>query len=87
MAYITGVTKGGGEWTPSFIMSIDPESCIGCGRCYKACAFDVLELIEEENDEGERYYMGIADDGNCIGCKACLAACPKDCFTHEPKEA
>jgi Fe-S-cluster-containing dehydrogenase component len=32
MAYITGLTKDKQEWTPQFIVSIDEELCIGCGR-------------------------------------------------------
>ena len=35
MAYITGLTKNKKEWTPEFIVSIDAETCIGCGRCFK----------------------------------------------------
>ena len=33
MAFITGLTKDGREWTPQFIKAIDKELCIGCGRC------------------------------------------------------
>ena len=47
MSPITGTTRGGKPWTPKFIGSIDIHKCIGCGRCYKVCGFDVLELIEK----------------------------------------
>jgi len=89
MAYITGTKRDGSEWTPSFVMAINPESCIGCGRCYKACAFDVLmiEEVEDEETDTVKMIMQIENEGSCIGCMACSKACPKGCFTHEPVEA
>jgi len=42
MAYITGLTRDRQEWTPQFIKTIDEETCIGCGRCFKVCTHDVL---------------------------------------------
>jgi len=42
MAYITGLRRDKSEYTPQFIKSIDEETCIGCGRCYKVCVHDVL---------------------------------------------
>ena len=44
---ITGMTRGGREWTPRIIEAIDVNKCIGCGRCYQVCSRDVLELIEK----------------------------------------
>ena len=37
MSYIIGLTRGGGTWTPRFLLSIDSEECIGCGACNKIC--------------------------------------------------
>ena len=88
MAYLTGMKKDGSDWTPQFVVSIDSEKCIGCGRCYKACAYEVLNLEELEDEETDtvKMVMEVETDGNCIGCLACGHACPKDCFTHEPME-
>lgn len=92
MAYITGLTKDKKEWTPQFIVSIDPETCIGCGRCYKVCGFDVLDLkgVTEDGDivdldsdeEIEKKVMTVASPENCTGCKACSRVCGKGCQTH-----
>ena len=48
---IVGYTRGGKTWIPKFIESIDVDKCIGCGRCYKVCGMDVLELIEKPFEE------------------------------------
>jgi len=52
MGNITGITRGGKEWTPSFVTALDQRKCIGCGRCYKTCPRDVFDLIDREDVEG-----------------------------------
>ncbi len=88
---ITGITKGGLGWTPQFVEHINEEKCIGCGRCFRACGRDVLnligitedgELVAADDDEAERKFMTIAHPEKCIGCEACSRVCPKDCYTH-----
>lgn len=49
MSNITGITRGGTEWTPAFITNLNQANCIGCGRCYKACPRDVFELVDRED--------------------------------------
>ena len=91
---ITGVTRGGTEWTPAFITEIDQGTCIGCGRCYKVCPRDVFTLIEREMDEDDDDYdddemmvMAVANGLDCIGCQACSKVCPKKCHSHAPAPA
>jgi Nif-specific ferredoxin III len=86
MAFLTGKTKGGKDWTPTFATEIDPEKCIGCGRCYKTCARKVLgpeDLVDEETDS-TRMIMTIVDADDCTGCASCGVTCPKNCFTFKP---
>ena len=90
---LTGRTCGGLDWVPSFILSIDVSKCIGCGRCYKACGRNVLELIEkpfegddEFGDDMGSKEMSIMSREDCIGCGACGRACTKKCHSYAPVE-
>ncbi|WP_305043402.1 ferredoxin III, nif-specific [Geoalkalibacter sp.] len=89
MAYLTGKTKGGKDWTPAFIEAIDHEKCIGCGRCYKVCSRSVFGPLDLEDEESEsvRMVMGIVNDANCIGCVACGVTCSKKAFSFKPMAA
>ena len=87
-------TRDGRKWEPDFLTAIDPETCIGCGRCYKVCGRDVMTLKgvndegeivpleDEDDDDFDRKVMAMNDIGACIGCGACARVCPKDCQTH-----
>ncbi len=96
MSNFTVTLPSGAVWTPKFAVELDEEKCIGCGRCFKVCARDVLELRgvdedgeyvsidpdEDEDDEYEKKVMTIAHKENCVGCEACSMVCPKKCYTH-----
>jgi Nif-specific ferredoxin III len=97
MSTITGVTRGGTQWIPSFIMDLNQTNCIGCGRCFKVCPRDVFELIDRDDldlddddfdddgfDEAPGMVMSLKDIQDCIGCEACSRVCPKKCLSHEP---
>ena len=89
MSPITGTTRGGKPWTPKFIDAIELDKCIGCGRCYKVCGFDVLELIrkpfegeDEYGDDMGNKVMSVVRPEDCIGCGACARVCTKKCHVH-----
>ncbi|MCU0568752.1 MAG: ferredoxin III, nif-specific [Oculatellaceae cyanobacterium Prado106] len=94
MSTVTGLTYGGAVWTPKYIVEINQSTCLGCGRCFKACGRNVLQLKamndegefveDEDDDEIERKVMVIANQDLCIGCEACSRVCPKNCQTHAP---
>jgi Nif-specific ferredoxin III len=95
---IVGITRGGAEWTPAFVIDLDQGRCIGCGRCFKVCPRGVFELVDREDLEADDYedddddgfsddtsmVMSLKDMLDCIGCQACSRVCPKKCLTHEP---
>lgn len=92
-------TRDGRAWQPDFLIAIDPETCIGCGRCFKVCGRDVMTLkgldedgnlvalTEDSEDDVEKRIMAMADAGACIGCGACARVCPTSCQTHSPDAA
>ena len=88
---LTGRTCGGKEWVPEFIVSIDIDKCIGCGRCYKACGRNILSLVEKPFDGDDEFgddmgnkVMSIINREDCIGCGACGRACAKKCHSYAP---
>lgn len=98
MTTITGRTRGGTEWTPQFAVAIDGRKCIGCGRCYKVCPREVLDLVErgeelmadmdeDDMDDDQMMVMTIANAADCIGCGSCGRVCPKGCYSYASAEA
>jgi Nif-specific ferredoxin III len=98
---VTITLPDGRSWTPKFVQNIDQEKCIGCGRCFRVCGRDVLQLVgidedggvialelgEDDDDEYEKKVMTVANQINCVGCEACAKICPKKCYTHEAMAA
>jgi len=91
MSNYTALTRGGSAWIPEFVTAIDQEKCIGCGRCFKVCPRDVLDLIDsdadDDEDESAAAKMTIKDAADCIGCGACNRVCPKTCYSYAPMAA
>lgn len=94
MPNITGLTLGGFVWTPEFVTRINQDDCIGCGRCFKVCPRDVLDLVEkvtddddDDDDGGDASVMTLKNASDCIGCGACNRVCPKKCYSYAPSQA
>ncbi len=94
----TYASRDGSPWTPDYLDAIDPDVCIGCGRCVKVCARDVIELKGvtedgelcdpfDEDEEIERKISVIANGGACIGCGACAIVCGTGAQSHAPMPA
>lgn len=89
-------TRDGRSWQQDFLLAIDPQTCIGCGRCFKVCGRGVMTLMGldadknlvelDDDEEVERRVMAMADAGACVGCGACARVCPTNCQSHGPTE-
>ena len=49
------------------VISLDPDGCIGCGRCIGRCSFEANRLLDGEV---------VFDSGRCYGCGLCVSTCP-----------
>jgi NAD-dependent dihydropyrimidine dehydrogenase PreA subunit/uncharacterized protein YqgV (UPF0045/DUF77 family) len=57
-------------------ISIDTESCNGCGQCVGICPVEAFELRD-----GKAVLVG--DPQECQGCEACVIVCPAGSITVE----
>lgn len=92
MGVITISLPDGRSWTPKFVQQIAEEKCIGCGRCFRVCGRDVLQMVgltEEgervpvvscagEDDDDDEYERKIMTIANQLNCVGC-EACAKIC--------
>lgn len=49
-------------------VTVDKDTCIGCGACVGVCPVSALSL----DDEGKSG----CDEDVCIDCHACISTCP-----------
>jgi len=56
------------------VARIDPETCIGCGKCQETCRFEAISAIDG------KYQV---DMRACEGCKACTLVCPVNAISME----
>ncbi|BAP88497.1 ferredoxin III, nif-specific [Burkholderiales bacterium GJ-E10] len=61
MAEFTIVLPSGKRWTPRYAQAINENKCIGCGRCFRVCGRDVLQLVGLDED-GERVAVSADPD-------------------------
>lgn len=92
MSVVTVTLPDGRSWTPRFVQVINQEKCIGCGRCFRVCGRDVLQLVgvgeegnmiplsvgaDDDDDDGE-YEKKVMTIANQLNCVGC-EACAKIC--------
>ena len=56
-------------------LTIDRETCKGCGLCADACPKHLLALSKQINAKGY-HPIGIEEQDKCIGCAFCARMCP-----------
>lgn len=54
--------------TTGFLPKLNEETCIGCGKCVKACQIDIIKMTTTKLPE--------IDENLCLGCGLCVRVCP-----------
>ncbi|MBD3254854.1 MAG: NAD(P)-binding protein [Candidatus Lokiarchaeota archaeon] len=65
--------------TSGLISEVNPEKCIGCGKCEETCPYNAIELREstkEFEDVSIIIKKSYVNSALCKGCGTCAATCP-----------
>ncbi|TFF90881.1 MAG: CoB--CoM heterodisulfide reductase iron-sulfur subunit A family protein [Promethearchaeota archaeon] len=69
-----------GEITTSgLVAEVNPDKCIGCGKCEEVCPYKAIELIDETKEFEDISIIVKKSSINsalCKGCGTCAATCP-----------
>lgn len=62
------------------VPQFEPDRCVSCGACIKACKKKSVEALKPVNFRPQR------DERRCIGCGECVLACPNAAWTRSDKK-
>ncbi|MFX1327240.1 MAG: FAD-dependent oxidoreductase [Promethearchaeota archaeon] len=65
--------------TSGLVAEVNPDKCIGCGKCEEVCPYKAIELIEsikEFEDVNIIVKKSSINSALCKGCGTCAATCP-----------
>ncbi len=65
----------------NFIMRMDEEKCVKCGRCAELCPVDAVALVKDA--DGRRHMDFNAE--LCLGCGVCTRGCHKNALELVPR--
>lgn len=61
--------------TTNYIPSVEEKTCIGCGKCEKACPIFAISM-ETVPEDGKKKRRPVVDTDICLGCGVCASRCP-----------
>ena len=64
----------------NFIMQINEDACVKCGRCAQICPVDALKLVKDESGRRIDFNAEI-----CLGCGVCTRGCSHGAMTLVPR--
>ncbi len=67
--------------TSSFIARNNPDTCLGCGKCAKACPIDAIQMVPIDNPKTKKKKDVVIDTSICLGCGVCALSCGNSSVT------
>ncbi|MFW9946775.1 MAG: FAD-dependent oxidoreductase [Candidatus Odinarchaeota archaeon] len=65
--------------TSGLVSEVNPDKCIGCGKCVETCPYNAIELLDTEmefEDLNLNLKQSYINSALCKGCGTCAATCP-----------
>ncbi len=72
--------------TSSFIAKNDPDTCLGCGKCAKACPINAIQMVPIENPQTKKKKDAVIDTSICLGCGVCVLKCNESAVSLVKRE-
>ncbi len=73
--------------TTGFIPKIIQDSCVGCGKCAKACPISAIEMVKTDEVGHLNRKVAKINEEICLGCGVCVRNCNKNSiFLQRRKE-
>ena len=65
--------------TSGLVAEVNPDKCIGCGKCEEVCPYKAISLLEETKEFEDVSFIikkSSINSALCKGCGTCAAICP-----------
>jgi ferredoxin len=86
---LAGISKFGypnAVVTSSFIARNNPATCLGCGKCAKACPINAIQMVSLNNPQTKKRKDAMIDTSICLGCGVCALNCKNGSVTLSKRE-
>jgi ferredoxin len=86
---LAGISKFGypnAVVTSSFIAKNNPLTCLGCGKCAKACPINAIQMVSINNPPTKKRKDAVIDTSICLGCGVCALNCKNGSVTLSKRE-